>query len=115
VLGLFIRQRNAGQPLTVVGDGLQRRDFIDVRDVVQANMLTAACQNPAIVGETINVGTGKNHSVLEVAKLVGGDYVFIPERPGEARVTLASTEQMERFLNWKPQRQLEDWVSEFGK
>lgn len=114
VLGLFIRQRNAGQPMTIVGDGLQRRDFTDVRDVVQANLLSAVCGHPDIVGATINVGTGKNHSVLELAKLVGGDYVFIPERPGEARVTLASTEQMERFLDWKPTRQLEDWIREHG-
>lgn len=115
VLGLFLRQRNAGQQLTVVGDGLQRRDFTDVRDVVQANMLTAACQNPAIVGETINVGTGKNHSVLDVAALVGGETTHIPERLGEARITLASTEKMERFLDWKPMRQLEDWVNEYGR
>jgi UDP-glucose 4-epimerase len=114
VLGLFIRQRNAGQPMTIVGDGLQRRDFTDVRDVVQANVLSAACGHPDIVGATINVGTGKNYSVLELAKLVGGNYTFIPERPGEARVTLASTEQMERFLDWKPTRQLEDWIREHG-
>ena len=115
VLGLFLRQRNAGQPLTVVGDGLQRRDFTDVRDVVRVNMLTAACQNPEIVGETINVGTGKNHSVLDVSALVGGETTHIPERIGEARVTLASTEKMERFLDWKPMRQLEDWVNEYGR
>ena len=115
VLGLFLRQRNAGQRLTVVGDGLQRRDFTDVRDVVRVNMLTAACQNPAIVGETINVGTGKNHSVLDVAALVGGETTHIPERLGEARITLASTEKMERFLDWKPMRQLEDWVNEYGR
>ena len=115
VLGLFLRQRNAGQSLTVVGDGLQRRDFTDVRDVVRVNMLTAACQNPAIVGETINVGTGKNHSVLDVAALVGGETTHVPERIGEARITLASTEKMERFLDWKPMRQLEDWVNEYGR
>ena len=115
VLGLFLRQRNAGQQLTVVGDGLQRRDFTDVRDVVRVNMLTAACQNPAIVGETINVGTGKNHSVLDVAALVGGETTHVPERLGEARITLASTEKMERFLDWKPMRQLEDWVNEYGR
>jgi UDP-glucose 4-epimerase len=115
VLGLFLRQRDAGQQLTVVGDGLQRRDFTDVRDVVRVNMLTAACQNPAIVGETINVGTGKNHSVLDVAALVGGETTHIPERLGEARITLASTEKMERFLDWKPMRQLEDWVNEYGR
>lgn len=115
VLGLFLRQRNAGQQLTVVGDGLQRRDFTDVRDVVRVNMLTAACQNPAIIGETINVGTGKNHSVLDVASLVGGETTHIPERLGEARITLASTEKMERFLDWKPMRQLEDWVNEYGR
>lgn len=114
VLGLFIRQRNAGQPMTIVGDGLQRRDFTDVRDVVQANILAAACQHQEFVGSTINVGTGKNHSVLELAKLIGGDYVFIPERLGEARITLASTEQMERFLDWKPTRQLEDWIKEYA-
>ncbi len=115
VLGLFLRQRNAGQRLTVIGDGLQRRDFTDVRDVVRVNMLTAACQNPEIVGETINVGTGKNHSVLDVASLVGGETTHIPERLGEARITLASTEKMERFLDWKPMRQLEDWVNEYGR
>lgn len=114
VLGLFIRQRNAGQPMTIVGDGLQRRDFTDVRDVVRVNMLAADCTHSEIVGSTINVGTGKNHSVLELAKLIGGEYVHIPERPGEARVTLAATEQMEKFFDWKPSRQLEDWIEQHG-
>lgn len=113
VLGLFLHQKNIGQAMTIVGDGLQRRDFIDVKDVVKANILAATCLHPEISGATINVGTGKNHSVLELAKLIGGEYRFIPERQGEARATLACTQQMERFFNWKPSRQLEEWIKEY--
>ena len=110
VIGLFARQKNAGQPMTIVGDGLQRRDFTDVRDIVKANILALDCSEKDIVGSTINVGTGRNYSILEIANLFGKEYVFIPERRGEARETLASTEQIERFFGWKPQYKLEDWI-----
>lgn len=116
VVGLFIRQRDAGEPLTVVGDGHQTRDFTDVRDVVQTNILAALSTKQEIAGETLNVGTGRNHSVLDVAQMVGGEIEFIPARLGEARHTKASTNKIERlFDGWKPERQLEDWILEYGQ
>ena len=56
--------------MTIVGDGLQRRDFTHVADVVEANILAAMSDNPDVLGETFNVGTGTNHSVLELAMMI---------------------------------------------
>jgi hypothetical protein len=75
--------------MTIVGDGEQRRDYTHVSDVAEVNVRAAFTDNPDAVGELINVGTGKNHSVNELTELIGGEREHIPERPGEARETLA--------------------------
>ena len=85
VLGLFLRQIDSSEPMTIVGDGLQRRDFTHVEDVVAANVAAATSENEAINGQIFNIGTGMNHSILEIAKMLEHDYVFIPPRIGEAR------------------------------
>ena len=111
VVGIFQRQVDAGEPMTIVGDGLQRRDFTHVRDVVEANVLAAHSNNPSILGETFNVGTGTNHSVLELALMIGKDLIHIPERPAEAKVTLANIDKIKSMLGWSPTVRLEDWLS----
>ena len=80
VVGIFLRQKREGKNLTIVGDGLQRRDFTHVEDIVKANCLASDLSNKLCVGQIINVGTGKNHSVLELAKLIKHDYEFIEPR-----------------------------------
>ena len=110
VVGLFLRQKKAGQPLTIVGDGLQRRDFTHVDDVVEANI--AAMNSTTGHGEVFNIGTGTNHSILELAKLISNFVKFIPERPGEARETLADNEKARNILRWKPTKHINDYIKE---
>jgi len=112
VIGIFLRQRAAGEAMTIVGDGEQRRDFTHVKDVVGANLLAAYSPNEKILGEIFNVGTGKNNSVLEIAKMTGGEYRFIAAREGEAAVTLADNSKTVEMLGWRPTVKLEDWIKE---
>lgn len=99
VIAIFRKQLREGQPLTVVGDGEQRRDFTFVGDVVRANMLAAMNQDASGV---FNIGTGMNYSINEVAKLVGGNTTFIPKRLGEYRITRADNSRAQDVLGWKP-------------
>jgi len=112
VVGLFIEQVCQGQPMTVVGDGLQRRDFTHVSDVVQANILAATTTNEAAVGEIFNVGTGKNYSILDLVEMIGGDYSHIPPRPGEARHTAADNTKIKTLLGWNPTITIAEWIEE---
>jgi len=111
VLGLFFGQRDQGQPLTVVGDGNQRRDFANVVDVVEANILssTANIEN-SLFGTVFNVGSGVNYSVIELAKMISKDYVFIEKRPGEVAETLADISKIKAVLGWQPTICLEKWI-----
>lgn len=111
VIGLFIRQKREGKSMTIVGDGLQRRDFTHVTDVVNANMLAALSSNKHIFGEIFNIGTGINYSVLELANLIGGKHEHIPPRLGESRITLANINKAKSMLNWQPKVKLEEWIN----
>ena len=112
VIGIFLRQNAAGEPLTIVGDGEQRRDFTYVGDVVEANV-RVAISNPdsEVYGEVFNVGSGINHSVNEVAAMISQNTVNIPPRIGESRVTLANTARMYGVFSWQPKVKLEDWIA----
>lgn len=105
VIAIFRKQKRLGRQLTIVGDGEQRRDFTFVGDVVRANMLAA--MNREATG-TFNIGTGANHSMNELAKLIGGESVNIPPRPAEARFTLADSTRARDILGWKPTVSLQD-------
>jgi len=110
VVGLFLRQKKDGQPLTVVGDGQQTRDFTHVDDAVNANILSATTKNKEAFGEIFNIGTGENHSILRVAHLVGGEIKHIEPRSGEARHTLADNSKARKILGWKPTKNLENYI-----
>ena len=113
VIGLFQKQVSEGKPMTVVGDGLQTRDYTHVSDVVAANILAAFTENESALGEVFNVGTGTNHSVMDLVYMIGGEnpsFKYIPQRPGEARHTLADCTKANQMLNWKSLRQLEQWL-----
>tara|TARA_R110002020_G_scaffold394715_1_gene604738 strand:+ start:31496 stop:32398 length:903 start_codon:yes stop_codon:yes gene_type:complete len=112
VVGLFMEQYRKGEPMTIVGDGKQRRDFTHVADVVEANMLGAFTQNLAAFGQVFNVGFGKNYSVLELAQMIGGEYLHIDSRPGEARHTLADITKIRSILEWEPKVEFDQWVNE---
>ena len=112
VIGIFLRQRANNEPMTIVGDGLQTRDFTHVKDIVQANVLAALSDNEQIYGEIFNVGSGRNHSVLDIAKLMGGEYVHIPARKGESRETLANIDKISEMLGYEPSVKLEEWIDQ---
>ena len=113
VVGIFLRQLAAEEPLTIVGDGEQRRDFTYVGDIVNANIM-AAISNPDddAFGQVYNVGTGSNYSVNEIASMVSKNTVYLPPRIGESRVTLANNEKIEKTFGWRPQVKIEDWIAE---
>jgi len=110
VTGIFSRQKKAGEKLTIVGDGSQRRDFTHVKDVVDANMAAMETEDIRCFGEVFNIGTGKNYSVLEIAQFIDHEYRFIPRRLGEAETTLADITKAKEFLNYNPSIDLKDWI-----
>ena len=111
VIGIFLRQLAAGEPLTIVGDGEQRRDFVNVEDVARANIMAAISnQDPEVYGQVYNVGTGINYSVNDIAKMFNTETVYIPPRLGEAKVSLANNKKIEKIFGWKPYVKLEDWI-----
>jgi UDP-glucose 4-epimerase len=111
VVRLFLRQHEEGVPLTIVGDGLQRRDFTHVNDVVNANILATTVEHDHY-GEIFNIGSGSNHSILELASLISNNQTFIPPRVGESQVTLADITKAQRILGWKPTVRIEDYIKE---
>jgi len=111
VTGIFLRQKAAGEPLTIVGDGEQRRDYIYVQDVANANIM-AAISNPDedAYGQVYNVGSGKNYSVNEIASFISDDTINIPPRIGEARNSLANIDKIQKTFAWKPEVDVEQWI-----
>ena len=111
VTGIFLRQKAAGEPLTIVGDGEQRRDYIYVKDVANANVM-AAISNPDddAYGQVYNIGSGKNYSVNEIASFISDDTINIPPRIGEARNSLANIDKIQKTFAWKPEVDVEQWI-----
>ena len=110
VIGLFQRQAKEGIPLTVVPDGHQRRDFTHVSDVVNANILAMDQDIEPHYGEVFNIGTGTNHSVLELAAMISNKIMFIESREGESKETLADINKAQKVLQWKPNIVLEEQI-----
>ena len=109
VVAIFQRQIRDGEQLTIVGDGLQERDFVYVKDVVNANILASKTESKNC-GETFNVGSGNNISVLKIAKLLDHEYKHLPPRDGEAKTTLADITKITERLGWHPTVTLEEWI-----
>src|SRR4051794_34296701 len=107
VFGVFLRQKLAAKPFTVVGDGTQRRDFLYVTDVAKA-FLAAAETNR--VGTFWNLGAGNPQSVNRLVELLGGDKIYIPKRPGEPDCTWADITKITSELGWKPEVSFEEGV-----
>lgn len=107
VFGVFLKQRLAGQPMTVVGDGTQSRDFLYVTDVADA-FIAAGLRAPA--GRIYNLGAGNPQSVNRLVELIGGETVHIPKRPGEPDCTWADITRITSELDWRPKVSFEDGV-----
>ena len=110
VIGRFINQYKSNKPMTVVGDGLQRRDYTHVQDVVQANILASKCNSSKILGEIFNIGSGINHSILELVSIIGGKHIHIKSRLGEARETLADNTKAKTLQKWEPKYDIEKYI-----
>ena len=113
VLGIFMKQRLNGEPLTVRGDGTNRRAFTSVVDVVRANILAANSQKVGR-GEAINIGHNRSHSVNEIAEMIGGAKVYVPPVV-EPRETLADYSLAQELLGWEPTVNLQDWLKEYKR
>lgn len=107
VFGVFMAQKLAGKPFTVVGDGNQTRDFTFVTDVADAFLRAAQWDQS---GEIMNVGSGSTYSVNHLVELLGGEVTYIPKRPGEPDCTFADTENIRRNLGWAPAVSFEEGV-----
>jgi len=127
VVGLFFRQAIRKEDVTIVGDGEQRRDFTHVGDVVDANIramnLLSGPSWDEINGEVFNIGTGVNHSINEIAQMVQAKLknnnvntkiVYVSQRSGEARETLANNKKAKKLLKWKPTIDLEEGVTDLA-
>ena len=106
VFGVFLAQKLAGKPFTIVGNGEQTRDFVHVCDVADANILLAESDATGVY----NVGTGVEYSVNQIADMISDVQRNISPRVGEARRSLADSSKL-RSLGWKPKVKLEDWVN----
>src|SRR3989338_330663 len=110
VFGVFLAQKLANKPFTVVGDGTQTRDFTFVSDIVSAFIAAA---ESTVTGEIFNVGSGNTYSVNSLVKLLQGDITYIPKRPGEPDCTFADIAKIQQKLNWRPKVSLADGVQIF--
>lgn len=110
VIGLLLRLRKEGKPLTVTGDGEQTRDFTHVRDIVLANIL-AGESDTVFAGQVINIGSGKEVSINQLAKQIGGEIAYIPARK-EPRRTRADITKAKALLGWEPEVKFADGIAE---
>ena len=110
VIGIFQRQKDAGQALTIVGDGSQRRDFVHVKDVARANHMAATLPVDNHLGEVFNVGSGTCYTIQEIANAVSLNQTYIPERKGEMDTTFADITKIEKVIGWKPEIDVLDWL-----
>jgi UDP-glucose 4-epimerase len=107
MFGVFLAQKLAKKPLTVVGDGNQSRDFTYVTDVVDAFILVSKSN---LKNEVFNIGSNKNIKINHIVKLLGGSKIYIPKRPGEPDCTFASTKKISKMLGWKPKVNIESGI-----
>ena len=115
VIGIFRRQKEAGEPLTIVGDGSQKRDFVHVEDVARANYLASIMPlqrwGHDYTGDVFNVGSGKNYSIKQIADCISDNQVYIPKRDGEMETTLADISKIGSVIGWQPEIDVLEWVN----
>lgn len=107
MFGIFLAQKLAGKPFTVVGDGSQTRDFVFVTDVAKAFLVAAESD---MADEVFNVGSDGTYSVNRIIQLLGGEATYIPKRPGEPDCTWADISKIKNVLGWRPVISIEEGV-----
>ncbi|MBI2627541.1 NAD-dependent epimerase/dehydratase family protein [Candidatus Nomurabacteria bacterium] len=113
VIPKFIEFRQKNEPLSITGDGEQTRDFVNVKDIVSANLL--AMKGDKIgKGEALNIGGSNQYTINYIAKLIGGDVSYIPPRI-EPRKTQADITKAKEFLNWEPCVVPEEGIKELNE
>lgn len=110
VIAKFMKQRSEGKLMTITGTGRQTRDFTSVHDVVRANIFAMKSSRVG-KGEVINIGAGRNQSVNQIARLIGGPVKYIPARL-EPKDTLADNNLAKKLLRWEPKIKIEDGIEE---
>ncbi len=113
VMGIFVSQRLKDQPMTIVGDGENRRDYTNVADIVRGNILAMESDKVGS-GEVINLGRGQSFSINELAKMIGGPSVNIEARL-EPKESLADNNLAKGLLGWEPQVNLPEWLEGYKK
>lgn len=113
VIGIFLKQKEAGDPLTIIDDGEQSRDFTYVKDVVRANILASEAQTGK--GEAVNVGSGAPYSINKLAEIIGGEKKRFPPRPGEIKHSFADISLAKKLLGWQPEYNLEKGLKDMLK
>ena len=107
VVGVFERQYQNQEPLTITGDGFQRRDFTHVDDIVDGLILSSESET---CYDEIELGRGNNYSINQIADMFNTKTEYIDARPGEAKETLCDTQIAERLIGYKPKRNIEDYI-----
>jgi len=107
VFGVFLKQKIENQPFTVVGDGSQKRDFLYVTDVAEAFYAASKTDK---VGEIYNLGAGNPQTIERLTKLIGGEVVYLPKRPGEPDCTWADISKIQKDLDWNQKISFKDGV-----
>jgi len=110
VIGIFENQKKEGKPLTITGDGEQKRDFVHVYDVARANLLAAKSKYKYRV---YNISPGKCYSVNQIAKMFNTKYKYIPERKGEARIVWLKSDKAKKELGWAPSKNIEEEIKKY--
>ena len=113
VIGLFKRQTEAELPHTIVGTGLQKRDFTYIDDIVDASTLAAEVDSIYAYGEVFNIGTGSSTSIKDISEMIGGRSVRIAARAGEAKETLANISKARAILKYAPKYNLKDAIATY--
>ena len=110
VLSIFKEQYKKGEPLTITGDGEQRRDFTHVDDIVDG--LIKCYEHTSDITLTYEFGRGENYSINEIVDMFGSERTYIDAIPGEARTTLRENDNARNVLKWKPKNNIGDWINE---
>lgn len=113
VIGRWMNLIEKGEPITIYGDGTKRRDFTHVDDIVDGLI---AIYDKQAWGHTLEFGTGKNHSIEDVARMFDYDNIeYQEDKPGEAQVTLCTSEFERELLDWKPKGNLKEYIEKWIK
>ncbi len=113
VFGVFLAQKIAKKPFTVVGNGMQKRDFTHVSDITDAVIKVSSKKN--LKNKIYNVGSGKTVSINRIVELLGGKKIYIPKRPGEPEITFADIRRIKKDIKWKPLISIEEGVDDLKK